>query len=139
MDYYLCNVCGTVFDGRMIKENEYLYTSECPISSCCGDIFQCDEEMLVPISILNRKGYITDFCCSGHIYNTNSGGGYISFFEGCSPDCEPPKGWYKDNSVRPVIRYDLKGHDYIKRLKERHRKIDALVKWCEELEEAEEI
>ena len=28
--------------------------------------FEVDELIALPIQILNRKGYITDFCCSGH-------------------------------------------------------------------------
>ena len=31
--------------------------------------FECDEEMAGIIRLLNRKGYRTRFCCSGHLYD----------------------------------------------------------------------
>lgn len=31
--------------------------------------FECDEEMAGIILLLNRKGYRTRFCCSGHLYD----------------------------------------------------------------------
>ena len=32
------------------------------------DYFECDDLIAPAISLLNRKGYRTDFCCSGHPY-----------------------------------------------------------------------
>lgn len=134
MNYYLCNLCGTVFEGRNIKPDEYSYTMECPIATCCGQMFECDEEMLIPVSMLNAKGYYTQFCCSGHIYG-NSGEGYILFHNDCFPDTVP-KGWYADGNA---IRYKFTKIVPIDRAKERHRKIEALMKWCNELDESEEM
>lgn len=133
MSYFLCNCCGTVFDGNIIKNSNCFYTTNCPISTCCGIIFECDEEMLVPISILNEKGYITEFCCSGHIYDT-SNSGYIMFADNEYIPYTTPQGWTIDNDGR-TIRYEFsKNATIFKKVKERHKKIENLLKWCEELE-----
>ena len=36
---------------------------------CGGLLVQIDEMMLPTISLLNKKGYRTVFCCSGHAYD----------------------------------------------------------------------
>jgi len=36
---------------------------------CGGLLVQIDEMLLDTISLLNKKGYKTKFCCSGHVYN----------------------------------------------------------------------
>lgn len=46
----------------------------CPKVNCYGRVVEIDELMLPTIMLLNQKGYITDFCCSGHSYE-----------EGCYP------------------------------------------------------
>lgn len=35
-----------------------------------GKWIEIDDQLITPIIILNRKGYITEFCCSGHVYKT---------------------------------------------------------------------
>ena len=35
-----------------------------------GEVFECDELIAPAISLLNKKGYITEFCCSGHILDS---------------------------------------------------------------------
>lgn len=50
----------------------------CPISNCPGSIIEVDELMLPTIIELNRKGYYTKFCCSGHYYD-NCPNLYICF------------------------------------------------------------
>jgi hypothetical protein len=89
--------------------------------------------MIIPIKVLNDKGYATKFCCSGHLYGT-PGEGYIQFYTDYIPTTAP-KGWIIDgNSIR--YRFS-KNATAIKKLKERHSKIEALVKWCDELESLE--
>ena len=34
------------------------------------DYFECDDLIAPAISLLNKKGYKTEFCCSGHPYST---------------------------------------------------------------------
>jgi hypothetical protein len=47
----------------------------CPKKSCDGDVVEIDDD-LVPIIVgLNEKGYITEYCCSGHAY-VGSGDAY---------------------------------------------------------------
>ena len=136
MSYYICNTCGTVFNGDSLTANNGTYTDACPISTCCGSIFECDEEMLVPISILNEKGYITEYCCSGHIYDTSCGG-YIKFVDGYEPKGSP-QGWHIDTTN--CIRYDWKRSDSpVDKLKIRHKRIENLIKWCETLEDCNDL
>ena len=129
MLYYLCTCCGNVFSGETIKIDDEYYMMSCPISSCCGEIFEIDEEMIIPIKTLNDKGYITRFCCSGHLYGT-PGEGYVSFCEDTVPKAAP-RGWVIDgNAIR--YKYSDNASD-VKKLKERHKKIESLIEWCDKL------
>lgn len=55
---YLCLECNETYKMSL----DY-----CPKTSCNGVIIEVDELMLPIIMLLNNKGYITEFCCSGHI------------------------------------------------------------------------
>jgi len=136
MSYFLCPDCGNVFDSKSIKVEEHSYTQPCVISSCYGEMFECDEEMLIPIMMLNDKGYYTNYCCSGHTFG--SCGGYIKFNEYCTLPDSVPKGWHKDDGN--CIRYSFKKNSTaIETMKTIHRRIESLTKWCEELEFSEEF
>lgn len=51
----------------------------CPKASCDGQMVVEIDDLMIPIIImLNQKGYITQFCCSGHMYDSSMGG-YILF------------------------------------------------------------
>ena len=51
------NDCEVVFDSELKSQNK----------NCEGILFETDELFAPIISILNKKGYKTKFCCSGHI------------------------------------------------------------------------
>ena len=57
---YLCLNCLEVYNTPF---------EHCPKASCDGRIVEIDELILPAIIEFNRKGYITEFCCSGHIHN----------------------------------------------------------------------
>lgn len=130
--YAICTCCGNIFNTYAL-DMDHEYGINCPITNCGGMAFGVDEEMIIPIQILNDKGYITRFSCSGHIAESICGG-YIMF---CGPECTPvtvPKGWYEDGEN--TIRYEVPRNK--KTLTEKRKAIvkhiDSLIKWCEELE-----
>lgn len=130
MSYYLCNGCGSVY-----KEEDGKYKDElrrCHNILCSGRVFEVDELMIMPIKLLNQKGYTTLFCCSGHIERGYCGG-YISFALGKEPKTVP-KGWYMDD--KRCIRYDFP-KKYRTNTEDRNTSIlknmMALDKWCKEL------
>lgn len=57
---YLCLNCLEVYNTPF---------EHCPKANCDGRIVEIDELILPAIIEFNRKGYITEFCCSGHIHN----------------------------------------------------------------------
>ena len=72
-------------DGVFKLSEEYLKNNgECPKVGCWGELVEIDELMLPVIRILNRKGYETQYCCSGHV-NDSSGIAYICFQAGANP------------------------------------------------------
>ena len=72
-------------DGVFKLSEEYLKNNgECPKVGCWGELVEIDELMLPIIRILNRKGYETQYCCSGHV-NDSSGMAYICFQAGANP------------------------------------------------------
>jgi hypothetical protein len=38
----------------------------CPKKSCDGDVVEIDDDLVPIIVQLNEKGYLTEYCCSGH-------------------------------------------------------------------------
>lgn len=59
---YVCLECGEIYTEKMER---------CPKASCYGEVAEVDELMMPIIIKLNDKGYITDYCCSGHFYDRN--------------------------------------------------------------------
>ena len=136
--FYYCPYCRNVYDGKALRITDpYEYNTICPLATCNNDAFEIDEEMIVPIQILNEKGYWTRFCCSGHVYTDNSGGYLMFDTNKCRMPDTSPKGWYIDEMC---IRYDSTKEELTpaERRKYVQRKINALVTWCESLPEAEE-
>ena len=58
---FLCTGCWEAYD----REMDY-----CPKKSCNGgDVVEVDDDLVPIIVQLNEKNYVTEFCCSGHVYN----------------------------------------------------------------------
>lgn len=57
---YLCLDCFEVYTVPF----EY-----CPKASCYGQVVEIDELILPVIIEFNKKGYTTEFCCSGHMHS----------------------------------------------------------------------
>lgn len=66
---FLCNSCLKMFGG---------YGDRWCVWCRSFDYFQVDELIAPSIALLNKKGYKTINCCSGHIHDTS---GYIWFDE----------------------------------------------------------
>lgn len=52
-----------------MQEHKYIRTQDYEIIN--DDIIEVDYLIADTISILNKKGYITEYCCSGHIFDIN--------------------------------------------------------------------
>jgi len=60
----MATMCENCFEVDSRK-----YKSRRTCKHCGGLLVQIDEMMLPTISLLNKKGYRTRFCCSGHVYD----------------------------------------------------------------------
>ena len=78
---YLCLDCGEVYDSRYLNTNELFEDIWCPKTTCCSTLIEIDELLIPTIKLLNDKGYMTKFCCSGH-YTGQHPRSYITFYEG---------------------------------------------------------
>lgn len=104
---YLCLDCGEVYDSSRLHINELFEYVYCPKTNCDGTLIEVDELMIPIIQILNDKGYITKYCCSGH-YDGHHPNAYI-MFEDWVELPSIPKGFKKDDdcSGHVVIRSTL--------------------------------
>jgi hypothetical protein len=134
--YYYCPRCGGVYLGRALnlQSGTESWEALCPNALCGGYAFEIDEEMIIPIKILHKKGYKTSYCCSGHVY-THTSGGYIMFDTRVIEMPETsPDGWFIDGNV---IRYRYRSKDdndsAIKKRSYQHVQINRLIRWCEDL------
>lgn len=56
---FLCyNFVGDIMNHKYIDKNTF---------EIVDNVFEVDEEIAETISILNKKGYYTEYCCGGHI------------------------------------------------------------------------
>ncbi|RYI30454.1 hypothetical protein EVU96_08560 [Bacillus infantis] len=102
---HVCLECYDSFDKRFLSPVDY-EEYVCPKNSCQGDIVELDELIAPTIILLNQKGYITKFCCSGHWYDSHIAP-YIYFYEDCEPESIPNSfTWDKwdTDKEKPTIR-----------------------------------
>jgi hypothetical protein len=91
---FLCNECWETYD----RNHDY-----CPKKSCDGEIFEVDDDIVPIIVALNEKGYITEYCCSGHTY-VGSGYAYPRTYIKFAPPIRkelfpnPPAGFKIENA-----------------------------------------
>ena len=124
----MCNVCHDLYSVKDIRfePKDIWEVGECPKYGCYGTLVEIDEMIAPMIRELNNKGYITDFCCSGHPGSTScSSYSYISFKH--APESKPPKFWFWDKNNPKVLRAH-KGSIYLR--------MYSLEKWVDELEES---
>ena len=136
--YAYCKTCGKVFEtGKIHMKFEY-GDDTCPTPGCTGAAFGIDEEMIVPIMILNKKGYSTKWSCSGHVIE-DIPDGYIAFEDEKNFPDSVPNGWYKDvdeDCDYPCcIRCRNNGESYNLVLRQAaiNRNMNNLLKWAVEL------
>ncbi len=123
---HVCMDCFEIYDIKYLhRKSDYTYVDAvCPKKNCHGDVVELDEMIAPAVIELNRKGYFTDFCCSGHWYNEGIHT-YLVFEDAeCVPDTLP-KGFFletkndkyaifpKNNSE---IEDECKKHLYIMKL-----------------------
>lgn len=72
MAVWMCDKCWNIYRQELLVPNivDGELKFNCPNAKCdCHELFEIDELMARPIQVLNRKGYRTAFCCSGHSYS----------------------------------------------------------------------
>jgi hypothetical protein len=133
----VCLDCNTAYHQKTIKNNM------CKNKECCGDIVQIDELIVPAIIELNRKGYITKYCCSGHLQeDLDTVSSYIYFEDDAiltsypigyihdmDAECYTHLEWYKPNNT---IRREFKG-DIIEIGRQLSENAVTLIDWAKSL------
>ena len=129
---YLCSKC---FD---ILYSKYHKCTKCDFNSYEEVNIEIDSKLAFQISILNKKGYTTKFCCSGHALDEWVSS-YI-YFEDKIDSC--PEDWYIDDDgyiIRGNRNRDWIELDFITRENILTNYNGNLLKWVLELEPKENI
>ena len=99
--------------------------------------FEVDDLIAPAVSILNKKGYRTAFCCSGH---SDAGHhlelAYISFWFGEAPPEYLPEGWYWDSDGQMEYEYEHADPNALQN--EIERVMSALSAWTDGLPDLNE-
>ena len=102
-----CLKCYEIFKIESMLSDKVNSFQHCPKYSCTGQVIEVDELMLPTIIELNKKGYYTKYCCSGHYYD-RSPNGYIYFDKGITIPSLPLGYKYdENNSESNTIRNDF--------------------------------
>lgn len=80
---------------------------------CQQELVEIDEPLVSVIIDLNKKGYNTIYCCSGHTYSSP---GYIAFdkdYDLPTPECLLIKVRpFSDSDSKKTLRWSLTGDSY---------------------------
>lgn len=111
---YVCLSCWEVYDKSVEKMVIDVKTDRgtepvifCPKLSCnVGEVVEIDELYIPVIRLLNEKGYMTKYCCSGHAYGRIPDT-YIVFQETVKDLPGLPEGFHmqNDGSIRIYYNY----------------------------------
>jgi hypothetical protein len=120
----------------------------CPLRECAGEVINADENIVPALIELNRKGYYTNFSCSGHPTRAYLDC-YISFDKGIELENGPEgfqlqKAQDEHMDIHTVIRKDIWDEEWAVIAVEDRLKIVAdinisILKWAKSLKEREVI
>jgi hypothetical protein len=96
----MCDTCYRINDKRKYKS-----WLKCKDKNCSGYMIEVDELFLPSISLLNKKGYRTAYCCSAHIWENDICDPYISF-DSYIKFPNLPKGFDYDKNIWPDVKWD---------------------------------
>ena len=132
MSKLLCLKCGEIYDKDLISltPNEYSF---CPKSSCIGEVIEVDDMILHAIKILNDKGYITKYCCSGHAENKPPNG-YIMFEDFINLESCPERFKFEDRYGSTIIRSTFESVDYYVDSQNIFKDMIVLLGWANDLD-----
>lgn len=141
--FYYCPDCGSVY-GHFFKP-DCAYTTPCPKADCYGEVFEVDELMLPTIIELNKKGYITEFCCSGH-WAESFAAPYIKFqslmdYEKQYLQNSLPEPWFfeeDDIIIRVSPKYFVNSDNPIKKFEQICYVNKILFEWAYNLKDYED-
>lgn len=110
---YVCLACWQVYDNSIEKTVTNVKTEGgteptifCPKINCnAGEVVEIDELYLPVIRLLNEKGYMTKYCCSGHAYERIPDT-YIVFHELVKELPNLPEGAEMDNDGKIKLYYN---------------------------------
>ena len=132
----LCLNCYKIYNQKTIKNNM------CKVKECYGDVVEIDELFVPVIAELNRKGYRTRYCCSGH-YTKDSITTYIMFEdfielpslpEGYNYDVD----WTIRNGNTDIEKYIDKNKSFNELSKDIFNNAVSVLEWAEGLKELNE-
>jgi hypothetical protein len=110
---------------------EYTPTDLCPKANCIGRVVEIDDMILPVIIELNRKGWRTRYCCSGHTEDCSST--YITF-EDRYPG-SMPEGFLAEHDERMTIRHEYYTRDRIEKGLQILNVNRKLLEWASKLPE----
>lgn len=113
------NVPEIEYDSNQMRFESYSNRFKPKHCSCCGmrnSMIYIDKDIVRHIQSLNKKGYITTFCCAGHLNGSYATEAYIVFNNhNCYIDLDTlPDSWYfdEDSTQNLVIRAKLHGEKF---------------------------
>jgi hypothetical protein len=119
----------------------------CPLRECEGEVISADENIVPALIELNKKGYYTNFSCSGHPTRAYLDC-YVSFDEGINLESSPEgfelqKLQDENMAIHNVIRKDIWDEEWAVISTEDRLKIVAdinisILKWAKSLKSIKE-
>ncbi|MBD1379051.1 hypothetical protein [Metabacillus arenae] len=132
---HVCMSCYEKYEGRFLDIANRYGETFCPKYECHGNVIELDELIAPVIIMLNQKGYLTKFCCSGHWYELVSTP-YIYFHEGFIPGTVP-ESFKIDDHNSDTIRATYEENDQESKYDWVIRVNKELYEWVEGLPELE--